>query len=301
MPPAAAAADVRFVVVGDVMTDVVALVDGPLRHGSDTGALITTHGGGSGANTAAWLATSGHRTAYIGRVGDDALGREALTELSREGVLTRVAVDPLKATGTCLVVVTPDGQRTMLPDAGANDAMQPSDLPDDLFRPGRHLHLSGYTLLHDGARLAGLAALDLARLRGMTVSIDPASAGPLSDLGPDRFVAWTAGAHVLIANEDEVAMLSGMSDPIAAGRSLTASFGVVVVKLGSAGAVGLCADDPPVSAPAVAVEITDTTGAGDAFAAGFLPGWLDGGDLRTALAGGNRVASRAVSRVGARP
>ena len=290
-----------FVVVGDLMTDVVARASGPLRHGSDTAAEITTHGGGSGANTASWLRSEGRPTAYVGRVGKDTIGRMWVEHLAEAGVDTRVAVDPGRGTGTVVVVVDPDGERTMLPDAGANAGLSPTDLPDDLFVPGGHLHLSGYTLLNDGSRAAGLVSLDLARRRGMTISVDPASSGPILDLGPERFLGWIEGADLLLANELEVTALTGLTDPEEAARALASSFGQVVVKLGPHGALWLSGDRPAIMAPAVAVDVVDTTGAGDAFAGGFLPPWKDGAEAIECLASGNRVASQAVSRVGARP
>jgi sugar/nucleoside kinase (ribokinase family) len=293
--------DLDFLVVGDIMADIVAIASGPLRRGSDTAAEVTTHGGGAGANTAAWLAAEGYRTALIGRVGDDALGRQSLDDLVATGVVPRIVVDPLQRTGTCVVVVSPDGERTMLPDAGANAHLAPADLPEMLFQPGRHLHLSGYTILHDGSRLGGLAALDLARRRRMTSSVDPASTGPLSEVGAERFLSWIEGVDVCLVNEDEARVLTGEQDPLSAGRTLGELFPHVVVKLGAAGAVWFGPGQDPVTAPAVAVDVLDTTGAGDAFAAGFLPAWRDGLTPRLALTAGNTVASRAVSRVGARP
>jgi ribokinase len=291
----------EFVVVGDVMTDVVAQATRSLRYGSDTSASISTHGGGGGANTAAWLAAAGAGVALVGRVGDDALGRGALDELRRTGVSLFVTVDHLKATGTCVVVVGPDGERSMLPDAGANASLVPADLPDAVFRTGAHLHLSGYTLLNGGSLLAGLAALDLARLRSMTVSVDPASSGPLSDLGVDRFLGWIDGADLILANESEACVLGGTDDALAAGYGLTERYANVIVKLGREGAAWFQRDAAPVRSPAVAVSVVDTTGAGDAFAAGLLVSWHRGADPATALAEANRRAGLAVSRVGARP
>ena len=290
-----------FIVVGDLMTDVVAQASGPLRYGSDIDAVVTTHGGGGGGNTASWLAAEGHPTAYVGRVGADRMGRMAIEQLEELGVQVLARIDPVRSTGTVVVVVDPGGERTMLPDAGANAGLSPSDLPDDAFRPGRHLHLSGYTLLHEGSRLAGLAALDLARLRDMTVSVDPASTGPILDTGVDRFLGWIEGCDVLLANETEACLLTGLDDPGDAGRELTMRFGGVVVKVGAEGAWWYDRDGAAVHSPAVALTVIDTTGAGDAFAAGFLPAWRNGASPADSLAAGNRVASMAVSRVGARP
>jgi sugar/nucleoside kinase (ribokinase family) len=114
-------------------------------------------------------------------------------------------------------------------------------------------------------------------------------------------MSWVDWVDVCLANEGEACALTGETDPIAAGRALAAHFPTVVVKLGSAGAILFGRTTEPVTAPAVAVDVLDTTGAGDAFAAGFLPAWRDGLAPRMALTAGNTVASRAVSRVGARP
>jgi sugar/nucleoside kinase (ribokinase family) len=306
--------EVRYVVVGQWMTDVVAALPGPLREGTDTAAHVQVLGGGAAANTAAWLAYDGHPTTLVARVGDDLLGRAGRSELEGLGVRCALAVDPVRPSGTCIVLVGPDGERTMVPDAGANAGLRPGDLDDDLFRAGSHLHLSGYTLLVDGSRMAGLSALDRARLRGMTTSVDVASVGPLVDTGAARFLSWVTGVDVLLANGSEAALLAGLPAPRAtdddatalaaadlAARSLGSMASTVVVKLGPLGAVARDAGGAEAAALAVPVDVVDTTGAGDAFAAGFLPAWVDGAGLQRALERGNRSAARVVSRVGARP
>ncbi len=194
----------RLVVVGDLMTDVVAVASGPMAYGSDTRSMVRVTGGGSAANTAAWLGVSGEPVTYVGRVGDDLLGRAALAELTACAVDVRATVDPARPTGACVVVVTPGGERSMFPDAGANGALSPADLASDLFVPGAHLHLSGYALLNEGSRTAALAALRLAREAGLTVSVDPASVDPLRHAGVDRVLGWLAGVDLLVANEAEV-------------------------------------------------------------------------------------------------
>jgi sugar/nucleoside kinase (ribokinase family) len=304
----------RFVVVGQWMTDVVASLPGALREGTDTNAHVQVLGGGAAANTAAWLAYDGHPTTLAARIGDDLLGRAGRTELEELGVTCALAVDPRRPSGTCIVLVAPDGERTMIPDPGANEALTPHDLDDDLFAPGRHLHLSGYTLLVDGSRMAGLSALDRARLRGMTTSVDVASVGPLSDAGAARFLSWVTGVDVLLANEAEAAYLAGVPLPTAtddlettrasatlAAGTLCASVATVVVKLGEHGAYVQTPDGSTAYAEAVPVDVVDTTGAGDAFAAGWLPAWRSGVEPQVALERGNRSAARVVSRVGARP
>lgn len=308
------AGPVGFVVVGQWMADVVAELPGPLREGTDTNASVHVLGGGAAANTAAWLAHAGHPTTLVARIGDDLLGRAGLAELEAIGVVCRLAVDPRRPSGTCIVLVTPDGERTMIPDAGANEALTPQDLPDEVFADGRHLHLSGYTLLVDGSRMAGLSALDRGRLRGMTTSVDVASVGPLADAGADRFLSWVTGVDVLLANEAEAAFLAGLPAPRAeddeatsragaelAAHTLCAVVGTTVVKLGSRGAYVQDASGATAYAAAEDVDVVDTTGAGDAFAAGWLPAWRDGAEPCVALEHGNHVAAQVVGRVGARP
>ena len=289
------------VVVGDVMVDVLAAMSGPLARGSDTPSAVTTAGGGSAANVAVWLAAQGVPTSYVGRVGDDALGRESVAALTDCGVTAWVSTEADLTTGTCIVLVEPGGERSMLPDAGANATLTAADLPQRAFRPGGHLHLSGYTLLNPGSRDAGLAALSMAAAADMTVSVDPSSAAPLAELGAARFLSMTRGVDLLLANRDEAAVLAGTSDPHLAAQQLGDTYREVVVKLGADGAMwqqGFIGASAPAER---GVEVVDTTGAGDAFAAGFLASWLLHPEPESALAAGCRLAARAVSKVGARP
>jgi sugar/nucleoside kinase (ribokinase family) len=280
-----------IVVVGDLMVDVVARLEGPLVRGSDRPARLERHGGGSAANVAAWLAACGEPVTFVGRAGDDGAGREAVAALEAVGVDARVALDPERPTGTCLVLVEPGGERTMVPDAGANDALAIDDLPE-----GEHLHLAGYTLLREGSRAAGMAALACARERGMTISVDPSSAAPLAAVGPAAFLEWVGRVDLLVPNADEAAALSGEADP----RSLAGVAREVVVKRGAQGAVW--SDGARVvERPAAAGPVVDTTGAGDAFLAGLLTVWRPGADPAAALDAACRLAARAVGQPGARP
>jgi ribokinase len=292
----------EVLVVGDLMVDVIAAMSAPLARDSDTPSTIITSGGGSGANVAAWLASLGVRTTFAGCVGDDAFGRTGLAELSDAGVdVSRLAVDGSRATGTCIVLVQPGGQRSMLPDPGANDALVPGDLVGSLFRPGRHLHMSGYTLLREGSRDAGLIALTRALEVGMTTSVDPSSAALLDAVGAPAFLQWTQGTTLLLPNIDEALALSRTSTATEAAAELASSYGEVVVTLGEHGALwqnGFITATAPAERTA---DVVDTTGAGDAFAAGFLASWLLHPEPETALAAGNRLAARASGRVGARP
>ena len=265
-----------LVVLGDLMVDVVARIKGPpapLARGSDTPAEITLAGGGSAANVAAWAAALGKRVSLACRIGDDDHGGAAVDDLVDLGVRVNATIDDHRPTGTCVVLVEPGGERTMLPDPGANDA--PADVPDDWLVPGGHLHVVGYALLRDGARPGALDAIGRARTARMTVSVDPSSWALIRREAIPR-------VDLVLANEREAEVLGHRDD--------------MVVKLGAAGARW-----GDVHVPAEPVEVVDTTGAGDAFAAGLLTARLSGADRAAALKAGCAAAARAVSQVGARP
>ncbi len=285
------------------MTDTVAHAHLALARGSDTPATVTMHGGGSGANIAAWLAVDGCEVAFVGRRGADIAGRNRDMELMGYGVDARLVMDPDRPTGTCVVMVTHKGDHTMLSDPGANAALSPEDLPQDLFTPGSHLHVSGYTLLNPGSRPAVLAALSTADRAGMSISIDGASAAPLERVGAEPFLQLTNGATLLFVNAAQGKVLTGRDDPGQAARVLNAWYPHVVMKLGPDGAMMYANGRPdPIRVPGPPVErIVDGTGAGDAFVAGFLPAWLDNKPPGEALVSGCRLAARALSLVGARP
>ncbi|MEU7853075.1 sugar kinase [Nonomuraea sp. NPDC049141] len=292
----------RVVVVGDLMTDAVARARYALARASDTPAIVTMHGGGSGANIASWLAVEGAEVAFIGRRGADITGRNRDMELMGYGVDARLVMDPERPTGTCVVLVTHKGERTMLSDPGANAALSPEDLPRDLFGGG-HLHLSGYTLINEGSRDAGLAALDMARRSGMSISVDCSSSAPLERTGAEPFLEWTNGAKLLFANVDQAKVLTGRDDPEAAAKVLTAWFPQVVIKMNDEGALWFGnSRSEPVRVDAEPVDrIIDGTGAGDAFCAGFLPPWLEGKPPSEALTAGCHLAAQAIVHLGARP
>src|SRR5260221_7465635 len=221
----------------------------------------------------------------------------------RYGVDGRLVMDPDRPTGTCVVMVTHKGDQTMLSDPGTNGACTPNDWPQDLFTRGCHLHVSGYTLLTTESRQATLAAIDIARRAGMTISVDGASSAPLERAGAEPFLQMTNGATLLFVNADQGRVLTGRSEPEQAARVLNAWYPHVVMKLGADGALFYANGRPdPVRVPGPPVErIVDRTGAGDAFCAGFLPSWLGKKPPGEALASGCRLPARAPSMGGARP
>ncbi|HVA20518.1 MAG TPA: sugar kinase [Candidatus Micrarchaeia archaeon] len=290
----------RVVVVGDVLADVSVHLQRPIAEDSDTPAAITLHPGGSAANLAAWLVTLGTESTVVGAIGDDRLGRIQADELERVGVRTRLTVLPDAATGVVVALVAADGRRSLVTSRGAAGRLVPEHLPEALFRRGAHLHLSGYVLLDPATRAAGLAALRLARRAGMTVSVDPSSSEPLRLVGPIAFRTWTRGVDVLLPNWDEGRVLTGLEDPDAIGAALARTHLEVVMTLGPKGVLWVGPDGSH-RAAALPTPVVDTTGAGDAFAGGWLAGWLAGQRGAAPLHRGLAAAALCVAHVGARP
>lgn len=294
-PTAGGDADDRgdIVVLGDLMVDVVATVDTPIAVGSDTPAVVERHGGGSAANTAAWLGVLGAPVRLVAGIGDDTAGRDAVAELADCGVRHVGPVVAGVTTGTCMVIVDHSRERTMFPDRGANahlDRFDPALLDE---RPIARLHVSGYALLGTGSRDGARAVMERARREGAIVSVDAASAAPLRQLGPERFLDWIRGVDELFANDDEVEALGGEGPVLDVCRTLVHKHGARGVTWTNGEIRHQVAARP--------VDAVDSTGAGDAFAAGWLAAAHDGAGIVEALEAASDVAARAVSAIGARP
>ncbi|NIH88162.1 PfkB family carbohydrate kinase [Amycolatopsis granulosa] len=287
----------KVVVVGDAGLDVVARHEGPIVHGGDSRSRVRLASGGAGANTAAWLAASGVDTTLIARIGDDAGGRLVRAELESSGVSCAFAVDEVAPTCCVVVLVDGSGQRSMLPDRGANARFSPADVSPAALAGAGHLHLSGYVLLDPSSRPAGLAALAAAKEAGLTTSVDPQAAALITDA--QAFLADVRGTDLLMPNTAELLALTGSADPAAA-KALLDVVGAVVVTSGLDGATWVSAEGA-VSVPAEEAECVDSTGAGDAFDAGVLAAWLAGESTVDALRAGVRLGARAVTKVGAQP
>jgi sugar/nucleoside kinase (ribokinase family) len=289
----------RIVVVGDVMTDVIVFPEGPLVRGSDRRAAIRSRPGGSAANQAVWLGSLGTAVSLVARVGSQ--DREKLDAHFRAfGVDPVLAVDPVLPSGVLVTIVDTDGERSFLTDRGANLALGREDLPVALLDEAKYLVISGYSLFSP-AREAVLRYLSEARDRNVAVIVDPASVGFLREAGPDTFLSWTAGAELLLANLDEALTLTGSADLNSQMQILGQRYPRVLIKRGAAGAAIGGANGVELSLAAPKANVRDTTGAGDAFAAGFLAAELNGEPVEACLRAGLAAGTRAVEQVGGQP
>ena len=276
---------VRITTLGDVMFDVIARLEQPLAAGDDVRAQTRTGPGGQAANVAAWAASLGATARCIAKRGDDAAGELLARELAARGV---ELVGPVAAGATGVVVsLVEGGDRSMASDRGVAPTLAPEEL-DASWLDCDLLHLSGYALLREPIVHAALLAAQLARERGARVSVDVAAWTEIRAFGPVQFreLLDTIAPDVLFATEAEWEMLGG--------AYLTAPTGVI--KRGPRGCTVVTADARLDLAP-VDAEVVDTTGAGDALAAGFLLG----GSLEEAARRGLEAAARCVAHVGSMP
>ena len=289
----------RVVVFGDIVNDVVVVPKSAIRPDTDTTSTIRPRPGGSAANTAAWLGSLGTPTDFIGSVGIADVEYHT-EELHKQNVVPHLKVAVGLPTSTIVIIVEGE-HRAMLTERGANRALSTKELTDELLAQAAVLHLTGYSLL-DGPRGPGMRDLiDRAHAAGVTVSINPGSAGFIADFGPSEFVPGIAGADILFANSQEAALLCSEVTAERMAQALSDRYGIAVITQGADSVFVAESGGKPISVPVPPVRLVDPTGAGDAMAAGFLNSWIVERDLLTATRAGILVAARAVMLMGGRP
>lgn len=290
----------KVTVLGDLMLDVVVAPARPLERGTDVPGRVSLRQGGSAANTARWLARLGARSTLVTAVGRDPIGRTLVDALSSDKVTVRATRVAGRSTGRIGVIVMVGGERSFVADRGAADELWPADLKAGWFA-GDLLHLPAYSLIGSPLGDAGRRAIDLAREHGALVSVDLASAAPLLAQGrrAARRLIEEAAPDILFSTAAEAEAYLGAGD---VGGFLEAA-PLAIVKRGAGGATvlarGLAGTHRfEVATPALAA--TDTTGAGDAFDAGFLAMYLSApvdararpAALHRAALAGHRAAAR---------
>ena len=247
--------------LGDLALDVIVRLDQPLARGADATSRITVRPGGQAANVAAWVAVLGGRARFIGKRGADHAGELAAAELEALGV---DVVGPIESQGNGIIVslVDPSGERTMCADRGVAPDLRPDEMDPAWFGDCEHLHVSGYALMREPVRFAAETAIGIAREAGARISIDLSSWSVIEEFGPAAFrsLVCDLAPDVVFANEDEERTIGG---PIAGC--------VWILKRGERGA----SIDGVERAAAPVNAVLDSTGAGDAFAAGWLVGGLE--------------------------
>ena len=262
--------------LGDLLLDVVVRLERPIAEDTDTYGRTRVGAGGQAANVAAWVVELGGRARFLGKRARDPAGEVLAEELRRRGV-ELAGPEVASGTGTVVSVATPDGARTMLTDRGVATEFSPDELEAAWLDGCEWLHVPGYSLVRSPLRETALAAAE----RAPRVSVDLSSTAAIEEAGLDGFRGTVASLRpqVVFANEAEAQLVGQIEAE------------TVVVKRGARGCV-VVGREGSVELAAVKADAVDSTGAGDAFAAGFLVG---GPEL------GLDTAARCVARMGAMP
>ena len=258
--------------------------------------------GGSAANTVAGLASFGGQAAYIGKVASDVLGEVFVHDIRASGVAFETA--PLKggaATARCLINVTPDGQRTMSTFLGASVSLTPADVNEAMIKAARVVYLEGYLFDAPQARAAFAKAAGIARDAGRLIAITLSDAFVVERHRAGLLAFIENEVDLVFANEVEAMAMFETNDFDAAAKSLASRVKIAAVTRGEHGSVVLSGGQTEAIGIGSAVNVIDTTGAGDQYAAGFLFGLSRGRPLADCARLGHIAAGEVISHYGPRP
>ena len=290
--------------LGDFAWDVLIRTNSELLRGGDTFGEVMLTPGGSAANVAVWASRCGLPTHFIGKVGRDRMGQLAQEDLDRERVTAHLIESDAHLTGSVAVFVDHTGERSMVSGHGADFYLLPQELPRDVVRSARHLHLTAWSFFVDPPRAAARAAGLLARDSGATLSFDPGSFQMIQEMGVPAFLAVTQdlGIDILLPNYEEGSTLTGLDEPEAIAERLTEIYpgALVMLKLDADGAY-LHHGEQTARIPPATNNLVDATGAGDSFAGAFLSHYLRSGDALAAATLATDVSAWVIEHLGARP
>ncbi len=292
-------------VIGDFAWDVLIRTNSELLRGGDTFGEVMLTPGGSAANVAVWARRAGMATQFVGKIGRDRFGQLAEEDLEREKVEAHFVETEAHLTGSVAVFVDHTGERSMVSGHGADFYLLPQELPRDIIRKSRHLHLTAWSFFIDPPRAAVREAAHLAQAAGATLSFDPGSFQMIGEMGVSHFLAVTQdlGIDVLLPNKEEGSMLTGgLTDPseIAAALAELYPQALIMLKLDADGAL-VWEGGHGTHIPAGTNNLVDATGAGDSFAGGFLAHYLEHGDAVAAARFATTISAWVIEHLGARP
>ncbi|WP_031551244.1 adenosine kinase [Parvularcula oceani] len=269
-----------------------------------TGALAATAevAGGSAGNSVACLASLGGRARFVGKVGDDALGEVYRTSMREIGVAFDTGVHDSIPTGRCLISVTPDAERSMATFLGAAGHVAPGDVAEDEIKSAAVTYLEGYLFESYDPRDAFAKASKAAREAGGKVALTLCDKGVVERQYDGLMAFLKEGVDLLFANEDEAMALTKTDTVDAAVEALRGLVPFAAVTRSEHGSIVFGPDAEPEAVPAVMPEqLVDTTGAGDAYAGGFLYGFTRDWPLAKCAQLGSLAASEVISHMGPRP
>jgi sugar/nucleoside kinase (ribokinase family) len=257
------------------------------------------HAGGSAANTIVGIAQMGGAVAYACSLADDELGRHYAEDFNALGIHLTGQPKPSDQTGLCLILVTPDGERTMKTYLGASAQLSPSDIDEDAIAQSQWLYLEGYLLAGDATREASFHALDLARQHATRVAYSFSDGFLVEAFGDHLRKIVKEYADLVFANELEAAAYTGMRDPEASLNAILQDCDNVCVTCSENGSY-IHYQGNTHFVPAFPTHAVDMTGAGDMYAAGVMYGLSTQAETERAARLGSRSASYVVSQMGAR-
>lgn len=289
----------EILMLGDINIDTVWPVDKLPGPGRDAYVdKVSASLGGAILNTAIVLDKLGHPAAMLSCMGDDIWSRQIREMLGQTDIsLAYTCVKPEYASGLVFITVTPDGERTMISQRGANIQFGPRDLDETAFKEAAALHISGYSLLESPQKEASWRAVEMAKQYGVPISLDSGFEPVFID--PDSLLQLIPDLAICVTGPKEMEKLYGLSDPEEAADHLI-SMGVklAAIKLGEKGCI-VADQNEKCFCPAFKVDVLDTTGAGDSFSAGLLFGWTHGLSLQASVVLASALGALATTRNGA--
>ncbi len=256
---------------------------------------VELHPGGSAANTIVGLARLNMRTGYLGKVGNDKEGRILLEDFRREGVETRGIIVSEGRSGNAMIFVDEKGHRAILVDPGVNDTISYDEIDTDYVTRFRMIHLTSFVCRNGDLSLK--SQKKLVNEVDIAVSFDPGMI--YAEMGIKELKDIISKTTIFMPNEKEIHTLTGENYRDASMYIIELGAEIVVVKLGERGCY-ITDGKKEIEVPALSVKPMDTTGAGDAFNAGFIYGYLKGKSLEECGRLGNLVAALSIQKVGAR-